>query len=171
MKGIITGIVSVIICSIALMSPLNAAAQHGEKTVGLRAGYSTRNESAIAGIYFQYRFSRYFRIAPNIDYIFRHRGTDAFSFNGNAHFPIALLPSKVNIYPLVGINYTSWNQRISGLDETDDVTTRSGKFGLNIGGGVEWYASPTLKLLFEGKFCWVNKYDTGALTLGIGYVF
>lgn len=167
----ISSLIAIFLFAIAALVPTDAVAQKGEKTVGLRAGYSTRNESAIAGVYFQYRFSRYFRLAPNIDYIFRHRGTDAFSFNGNAHFPISLVPQRLNIYPLAGINYTSWNMRIEGLDETDDVTTRAGKFGINIGGGLEWYATPTLKVLFEGKFCWVNKYDTGALTLGIGYVF
>lgn len=151
---------------------ISADAQTGEKMVGVRAGYNTRNESAVGGIVFQYRFSEHFRLAPEIDYIFRHVGTDAFSFNGNAHFPFAIAHG-LNLYPFAGLNFTSWNTKYSYDDggNLDDVSTRSGKFGLNVGGGIEYYASTTLKISIEGKFCWVNKYDTGTFTIGIGYLF
>lgn len=164
----IFGIVAAIMA--ALSTPFDVSAQRGEKTLGIRAGYNTRNESAMTGIYFQYRFSKHFRIAPNADYIFRHHGTDALSVNGNVHFPFALSP-RWNIYPLAGINFTMWNHRSENLENTDDVSTRSNKFGLNAGGGLEWYATPTLKIMLEGKYCWVKDFDTGAITLGIGYVF
>ena len=62
----ISSLTAIFMFVIAALIPTAAFAQKGEKTVGLRAGYSTRNESAIAGVYFQYRFSRYFRLAPNL---------------------------------------------------------------------------------------------------------
>lgn len=166
-------IITAVVFVISMFVAMPAEAQSGEKMMGVRAGYNTRNESAVGGIVFQYRFSEHFRLAPEIDYIFRKVGTDAFSFNGNAHFPFAL-GQGVNIYPLAGLNFTSWNTKLEYDEEgsnEDDVSTRSGKFGLNVGGGIEYYASTTLKISFEGKFCWVNKYDTGAFTIGIGYVF
>ena len=171
MKSSLHSLLAIIVSAVALTIPTDAAAQTGEKSLGVRTGYNTRNESAVGGIVFQYRFCEHFRLAPEIDYIFRHAGTDAFSFNGNAHFPFAI-SRGLNIYPFTGLNYTSWNTTSNTYsDDIDDVSTRSGKFGLNIGGGLEYYATTTLKVSLEGKFCWVNRYDTGTFTIGISYLF
>lgn len=158
---------------LAVVSLIPASAQRGEKSVGIRTGYNTCNESAIAGIAFQYRFSSHLRIAPNIDYIFKHDNIDAFAFNCNMHFPFAIVQHKINIYPMAGISYSCWNSHhiLPDLENTDDVTSRANRFGLNAGGGVEWYATPTLKLSAEGKFCWVKDFNSGVFSVSIGYVF
>lgn len=144
----------------------------GEKSVGLRGGYTTANKSAVAGLYFQYSFSDHFRIAPDIDYSFRNNGTDAISLNLNAHVPFRFESEKVALYPLAGLNYTSWNihKRIE-IEDNDDAKSRIDRLGLNIGGGVEYYVKPTLKLGFEGKYRWTRDYNSGVLNLSIGYVF
>lgn len=154
-----------------MISAIPFSANAGEKTVGLRAGYNTRAESAIAGLFFQYRFSPHFGIAPNVDYYFRHNDTDALSINLNTHFPFSLgAQSRAALYPLAGLNYTSWNYH---FDDTvnDDVTTRVSRLGLNIGGGFEFYATQSLKLSFEAKATFIKQYTSGSFTLSIGYVF
>lgn len=158
----------IILCSLIPLS-----AQRGEKSAGIRAGYNSCTESAVAGIYFQYRFSEHIRIAPDIDYVFKHNNVDAFAFDCNMHFPFALGTSGINLYPIGGISYSCWNIRhISpDLNNTDDVTTRSNKFGLNAGGGLEWYATPTLKVSAEGKYRWIDDFDSGVFSLSIGYIF
>lgn len=157
---------------LAVISALGASAtERGEKTLGLRGGFNTRNESAVAGVYFQYAFSHHFRLAPNVDYVFRNKGTDALSVNINAQFPINLEATKrFDIYPLAGVNYTSRNHRLNNSDGTD-TSSRTSNIGLNTGLGAEFLCTPSLKVCVEGKFTLVKRYSSGVFTVGIGYVF
>ena len=147
------------------------AAERGEETLGLRAGFNGRNSSAVAGVMFQYAFSSRFRLAPNIDYVFRHKATDAYSMSINAHFPINFGSYKrFDIYPLAGVNFISWNHRLNDTDGLD-TSSRTSRLGLNIGGGAEFYCTSSLKICVEGKFNWVRHFNSGVVNLGIGYVF
>ncbi|MEF9923887.1 MAG: outer membrane beta-barrel protein [Muribaculaceae bacterium] len=156
-----------ILIAIFTLIPSTTFAQRGERTMGLMGGYNTRNQSGIAGIYFQYRFSKYFRLAPDFQYAFQHHNLSSFEFNGNAHFPLKLT-TQINFYPLVGITYQSWRQ--SGIGDAKGTET-SKRFGGNFGGGFEYMATPTLKLLVEGKYSLIKSYSSGGITLGIGYLF
>lgn len=160
-----------LICLLTIMLALPAlATSRGEKTVGLRAGYNTNNESPLAGVFFQYSFSRHFRLAPNVDYIFRNRGEDGIHANLNAHFPIGIGSGRFDIYPLAGIAFTTMYDHNEAGDD-GDVSTRITRMGLNAGAGLEYYVSPSLKLHVEGKFSWVNDFNSGVFCVGIGYVF
>lgn len=143
------------------------AIERGEKSVGLRTGYTTSNHSAVAGLYFQYAFSSRFRLAPDVDYSFRNRGQDAFSFNINGHFPLTDPSSRLTAYPLAGLNYTTWNIRTNA----DDSRTRTDRLGLNVGAGVDYRVTSTLKLGAEAKFRWTRDYNSGVITVSIGYCF
>lgn len=147
-----------------------AAAVRGEKSVGLKAGYCTRNESAVAGAYFQYAFSSHFRLSPNIDYVFRHEGSDAFIFGLTAQFPIGITGSRFDMYPLAGVSYSIWNYQSHG-EASDDVSTRVNRFGLDFGMGVEYKFASALKIFAQGKFNLVKDYNSGIFVVGIGYVF
>lgn len=158
------------------MAPMAYCAdEKGEKTVGITAGYNTRNESAVAGLFFQYRINRLLRIAPDLTYIFRNNHTDGLALNVNLHMPLPVVSDKVNFYPLAGLNYTSWSfhpkTASPAIIEGDDVTTRRSRLGLNIGGGLDIYATSTLRLFIEGKYTGVRHYSTCAFTAGIGYRF
>lgn len=171
-KSIIALLLSVI--SISTYTPCHAA--KGEKSVGLRAGFTTTNNAPVAGLYFKYGFTDYFRLAPDLDYYFRHDNTDAFALNINAEFPFALgKGSNFNIYPLAGFNFTSWNTHntisIDMKSDSDDSSTRSSRMGFNVGAGVEYYATPTLKFSVEGKYGCIKHFDGGIITASIGYVF
>lgn len=148
---------------------------YGRKTVGITAGYNTRNESAVAGLYFQYRLNRLLRIAPDVTYIFRHNDVDGLAMNVNLHMPLPVVSGRVDFYPLAGVNYTSWSLHPKTskpiVADGDDVTTRVSKLAFNIGGGIDIYATSTLKIFIEGKYTAVKTYDTGAITAGIGYCF
>ena len=87
---------------------LTAAADEysGEKTLGLQTGYITYNQSAVAGIEFTYRFNRNFRLAPSVNYVFRHKSVDALMINLNAQVPFPFA-GKWEVFPLAGINYSS----------------------------------------------------------------
>ncbi len=150
------------------------AGSRGEKSVGLRAGFTTRNTTASAGLYFSYRFTEHFRFAPKVDYAFRHHNTDSFSFNFDAEIPISLSPGgRVSFYPIGGLNYSTFSTHTQTINDdiSDDSSERSNHFGLNIGAGLEYFATPTLRLAFESK-CLLMKQNTGGwFTIAIGYRF
>lgn len=157
---------------IGLFSELALCVEKGDKSLGLKGGYTTSNHSAVAGLYFQYAFSSRFRLAPDIMYAFRNDGRDAYSINLNAHIPFSLNDSKFTLYPLVGFNYTSWN--IKGrkeIAENDDAKSRIDRLGFNIGCGVEFNVKPSLKLSFEAKYAALKDYGAGVFNVAIGYVF
>lgn len=170
MSGKLVKFLAVVILLIA-SSPQAAALGRGEKSLGLRGGYNTRNESAVTGLYFQYSFSRHFRLAPNVDYVFRHNGTDAYSANINTHFPIAFdRNERFGMYPFTGVNFISWNHRLNNVDG-QDASSRVSRLGLNFGVGLEFYCTKSLKIHAEGKFNLVKAYSSGVFNIGIGYVF
>lgn len=165
----------IFIClTIVPMTTVGVWAQKGEKSMGLRAGYTTRNNTATAGLYFSYRFTEHFRISPKIDYAFRHNETDAFSFNFDTEYPIALNPTgKVNFYPIAGLNYSTFSTHATTTDneDSDDASIRENHFGLNVGAGIEYFATPTLRLAFESKCQFIKQYTGGWFTVSIGYNF
>lgn len=165
-------VLTLIVAAIILSAPSCFAIEKGEKSVGLRGGYTTSNHSGVAGLYFQYAFSSKFRLAPDVSYAFRNSGTDAYSINLNAHVPFAFSDSRFAFYPIAGLNYTSWNIRGNkDMDENNDSKSRIDRLGFNFGGGLEYYAKPTMKLAFEAKYRALKDYGSGVFTVSIGYIF
>jgi len=157
------------------LSTANVQAQvvKGEKSVGPKLGYVSKNESSSVGLFFQYAFSEHFRIAPEVGYTFRHKDMDAFMFDINAHIPFGFTGEQVAFYPLAGLNYSSWNAHFSreDFDKIDDVSTRTSRFGLNLGAGFELRCSQTLKLTIEAKYCLIKDYSSAMVSAGISFVF
>lgn len=146
-----------------LFSAINLMAQRGEKTVGLLAGYTTENRSAVAGLFFQYRCSSLLRLAPDCQFVIKNNDRSAFIFNGNAHFLIKT-SSKTNLYPLAGITYHNWKGYNS-------IHGNRNRFGANFGAGFEVMATPTLKLSVEAKYSLIKDFSSGNFFASIGYLF
>lgn len=156
---------------VALFSLCIPAVHAGEKTVGVTAGYNTRNDCAVAGLFFRYQMSSLFRIAPDVTYLFKNKDVDGLSINCNVQMPLHVIP-RVKLYPLAGINYTSWNYHYKDIPvDNDDVTTRKNKLGLNVGAGLDINVTSTLRLFVEGKYTGVRHYSSGTISAGIGYSF
>lgn len=144
----------------------------GEKTLGIELGYASRNNSAITGIEFTYRFSRCFRLAPAINYTFRHDNTDALALNINAQIPFSLnKQGSWELFPIAGIGYTSWNFHSpkGWLDE--DVTTRRNRLGLNIGVGTGVNVSSGMRLGAKVEFALNQGYSSANALAFIAYIF
>lgn len=148
---------------IVFFSAIGIMAQRGEKTVGLLAGYTTENRSAVAGLFFQYRCSSLLRLAPDCQFVIKNDDRSAFIFNGNAHF-LVKTSSKTNLYPLVGITYHNWKGYNS-------VHGNQNRFGANFGAGFEVMATPTLKLALEAKYSLIKDFSSGNFFASIGYLF
>ncbi|MBD5229607.1 MAG: porin family protein [Bacteroidales bacterium] len=167
-----------ILLSVACMALVGGVAGARENAMGVRVGYNTRNSSPTAGLWFQHEFAPHFRLAPNVDYIFRHDNSDALSINCNGQFPFHFGQYNAFVfYPLAGINYTSWNYHHSddpadsSSDGDGDVTSRNNRFGFNAGAGLEYRVTPTLKLALEAKGTLVKSYSSATISVSIGYVF
>lgn len=149
------------------------AVERGEKSFGPRVGYVSRTSAVMAGLEFQYCFSRHVRLSPSVDIFFRNKDKDALAVNVNVDFPIAM-SAKWNFYPVIGAGFTSWGHHSKGAGDsegTKDVTTHTNAFGLNAGAGFEFYAMPSLKLSLEGNYKLMRHYPTATVLAGISYVF
>lgn len=168
MKEKLAVVVAVAACLWASVPQAQAQVRRSQKSVGLRAGYVTRNRSALAGLGLTYALSSRVRLAPAVGYVFRHREQDGFLFNLDCQYVIPVTP-RAGLYPLVGAVFSSWNRHWE--DEEGDTSQRATRLGLDIGAGLEYYATPALRLSAEARFDWVRNYDTGVFTLGIAYLF
>lgn len=152
----------------------------GEKTLGIKAGYNTYNHRPLAGAQFSYRFNRLLRLSPNVEYVFRNDGLDAFMANLNIEFVFPLAQGRCDIYPLTGINFSSWNYHstditpmvsASDLPETNDVSSRVSRFGLNAGVGFGVNISGSLRLSASGTYTFIKEFHGANIVLGIHYRF
>lgn len=144
----------------------------GQKSFGPKAGFVSRNTSALAGLVFEYSFSSHVRIAPQAAVIFRHRDLDGLAVDVDMHFPFAFASGRMAFYPLAGLNFTSWGRHYAGEGEDGkDVTSHTNVFGLNVGAGLELYCTRTLKLSIEGRHTVMKHYPTAFVNAGIAFVF
>lgn len=156
----------------AIAAPcVNAELTPGEKSLGPKLGYISRNNSAVAGLVFQYALTPMVRISPEIGCAFRHRNSDALLVDVNVHVPFDIGGPKVALYPLAGLAFNSWTRHGVNLVDDVDVTTHNNRLGLNIGAGFDLRCSSTLKLNIEAKYTLVKSYSSAIITAGISYIF
>lgn len=161
-------IICILILAAIIMPQAGRAANH-EKLFGLSGGYVTRNESAIASVWFTYGLNNYLRLSPNATYVFKHNGVDAFVINADCHFTFRPA-KKVVLYPLAGVGYWSWNTT-THIEDSDDVSSRVQRFALNVGAGAQWMATSTLLVGFEAKYALMKHSPSALFSVSIGYRF
>lgn len=162
---------AIVALTVLIATPASAA-EH-PKDLGITLGYVSRNNSAFAGLVFQYRFSQAFRLSADAEVVFRNENRNAFLIDINAHFPFDL-GRKWEAYPLVGFNSSSWSRHNINADSQGDGSTidkRSTNFGLNAGGGVALRVSSTLKLSLEATFTAVKQNNTARVAALMTYTF
>ncbi|MDE7120322.1 MAG: outer membrane beta-barrel protein [Muribaculaceae bacterium] len=156
------------------MSALTLSANHnfhGEKTLGVRAGYAGYNKSAVAGAEFSYRFNRWLRVAPNANYVFRRSGADALTVNLNVQFPLNFSLDRMAVYPEVGLGFASWNYHGARSAGYDDASTRVSRIGLNLGLGYEIDLTPQLRMGVVGEYLVIRRYHGFNALMSVAYRF
>lgn len=166
----------VLLTAILLTSFASASAQdvHGQKSVGLKAGYVGENESAMAGMFFQYSFNKHVRIAPQLGIIFRNNDKDALTVDMDMQFPIPFGYGKANIYPLAGLAFESWtlhSPKSMTKDDSKDVNTHHNYLGANAGLGFDLKCGESLKLNIEAKYSFLKEFGGFFAYAGIAYIF
>lgn len=144
----------------------------GEKTLGILAGYDTYNKEPLAGVEFTYRFSRLLRLAPKVTYVFRNAGHDALKFNVDVDLMFPLANNRCAVYPFAGFNFSSWNYHpaVPGVN-TDDVSTRVSRAGLNVGAGFDVNITGSLRLSLQGCYTFIKEFHGADISAGIHYRF
>lgn len=143
-----------------------------EKSVGLLGGVSTSEPAPVAGVYFGWGVIPHLRITPSVVYQFEQHGTDAVMINLDVQSPWTLTGTRFRVYPLAGITVSRWNAA-RHHDDAQSEKIRYDRLGFNVGGGVEWKPSALmgLKIFAEGKFAYAYRFNTGVISVGLGYVF
>lgn len=154
-------------------TPVNAAGH--EKTFGVQAGYISRNQSAEAGLFFQYSVSRHFRPAMDATIAFRKQNRDALLVDLNAQMPF-VTGDRFEVYPLAGINFSAWSLHLPAEAKADgdgnsESTNRTSRFGLNAGVGAGLRVTNTLKLKLEAIYTANKSNNAARVSIGIGYTF
>jgi opacity protein-like surface antigen len=144
----------------------------GEKSLGFRFGYNTYNREPITGFQFSYRFNRLIRLSPDVNYVFRRDGRDAMMIDLNVDFMFPFAKGRCSVYPLAGVNYSSWNLHtdLRG-DYTNDVSSRINHFGLNFGAGFDVNISSSMRFSLTGAYNLISDFSGANIMAGIHYRF
>lgn len=161
---------SLFIVLTAMAGTVQASAS--EKSVGIMGGVSTAQPAPVAGVYFGLGVIPHLRITPSITYQFEVNRQDAITLSLDVQSPWKLTGTRFKVYPLVGVNIGRWNF-VNTTADGHSEKHRVDRIGFNVGGGVEWQPSKALglKIFAEGKYAYVKRFDTGIVSIGLGYVF
>ena len=160
MKRLLLTLTSALAAAFMLI-PATATAQKGEMSLGVNGGYATHNDGGYTNFFFQYTPINHIRLAPEIGYVFRNDGKSAFNLAVDLHFPFKL-GRGVDVYPLVGFVFNSWDYRHGA---------NLNLAGADFRGGFDFYLTNYLKLTLQGKYSLMNDVSGGFIGMGIGYVF
>lgn len=150
--------------AVAMATGLRASASSlykGEKTLGVSGGYASYNHGAFANVYFQYTFVPHVRIAPEIGYVIRNDNISGFEVSCDMQFPFRL-SRGFNIYPLAGLVFNAWNNRMG---------ENYNRFGADAGLGFELYITGSFKISLQGKYAFMKNTSGAFVGLSLGYVF
>ncbi len=170
---------------------VSAFAQKGETAVGINLMYGTEISNLGIGAKAQYNFTDAIRGEASFNYFLEKDAMKMWDININAHylFPVA---NKLKLYPLVGVTYTNWNLGSSILsdienelkdmyddwgipsDDAEDFDSGSnskGKFGANLGAGVQYDLSDKFAIGLEVKYQLVSDFNQVVFGIGGTYKF
>ena len=170
-----------------------AFAQKGQKAVGLNLSYGSEIENLGIGIKGQYNFTDALRSEVSFDYFFKKNGCSMWDINVNAHYLFSL-SEKVKVYPLAGLTYTNWifdnvmddydndydydydddiayAPKRSKKDSDEGGSSSTGKFGINLGGGIQYNFTDKVFLNGEIKYQIINNFNQLVFGVGVGYKF
>ena len=118
--------------------------------------YGTQIESMGLGIKYQYNITDPIRLEPSLNYFFENDNVSMLDFNVNLHY-LCPVGRGVKLYPLFGLTLTNWMLDIdTGFGE--DIDDNECRFGVNLGGGVEFDLGHNWAINLEGKYQLVSDF-------------
>ena len=161
MKKILVFLVAVIACCTV------SQAQQGQSAVGVYLNYGNETNVGL-GLKYRYSFNDNWRIEPAFDYYFKHDYVSFWDLGANVHY--VFHPTEVvHIYPLAGLHYANATAHMKDVALGDNVS--DGKFGINLGAGVDFKVAAALTVGIEAKYQIVNDFNQLVVSAGITYCF
>lgn len=142
-------------------------AQQGQSAVGVYFNYGNETNVGL-GVKYRYSFDDHWRIEPAFDYFFKHDYVSFWDLGANVHY-LFHAGDVVNIYPLVGLHYANAKAHTKDLGLGENVS--DGKFGVNLGAGVDFKVAPALTVGVEARYQIVDEFDQLVVSAGITYCF
>lgn len=180
-----------LVAVVMIASVGSAFAQKGEMAGGLNLSYGTEISNLGIGVKYQYNVTNPIRLEGSFDYFLEKDGLKMWDINVNAHylFPVA---DKFNVYPLVGLTYANcgvggasgggfldydgdeeWDADEPSLSgdgsESGSSSTSEGKFGVNLGAGVQYDITDKIAASFEAKYQIISGFNQ--LVIGVGAIY
>lgn len=174
--------------AIVMMASVSVMAQKGEMAGGLNLSYGTEISNLGIGVKYQYNVTNPIRLEGSFDYFLEKDGLKMWDINVNAHylFPVA---EKFNVYPLVGLTYANcgvsgdgffdlndngeWDDDEPSLSgdgsESGSTSSSEGKFGVNLGAGVQYDITSKIAASFEAKYQIISGFNQ--LVIGVGAIY
>lgn len=158
---------SILTLCVALMS-VCAFAQKGQKAVGLNLSYGTEISNLGIGVKGQYNLTDAVRAEAAFDYFLKKDGLSMWDINVNAHylFPVG---NGFKVYPLAGLTYSNWKASWSNDYDGEEGSSSNGKFGVNLGGGVQYDINDKCAINFELKYQLISDYNQAAFGVGVAF--
>lgn len=145
--------------------------------MGLGLNYGTEVECIGLGMKYQYNLTREIRFEPSLDYFFKNDGASMFDINANVHYLVPVA-STATFYPLAGFTYTNWIFDVYDIDinhgnilVNDGGSINKGKFGVNLGAGIEFAMRNNWKMNFELKYQLISDFGQAVFNIGVAYNF
>lgn len=157
---------------IALMS-VCAFAQKGTTALGVNLSYGTEISNVGLGVKGQYNFTDAIRGQLSFDYFFKKDYVSMWDINADVHY-LFPLNKGFTVYPLVGLTYTHWKADLP--DVYDELLgggdSSEGRFGGNVGGGVQYDINSSWAVNFEIKYQILGDgYGQAVFGFGAAYKF
>ncbi|MEO8934768.1 MAG: outer membrane beta-barrel protein [Xanthomarina sp.] len=151
---------------------------HTQAQISIGGGLGYNEEISGPGITgkAEFNITEEIAVSPGITYFF---GSSLYGFNrnvlavdANAHYFFNIIDSKLKIYPLVGLNYSSYksggrNSTIYGYTYSTEKVSNSA-FGVNIGAGARWAFTEKLSVYLEPKYV---ASDFGQVIINAGILY
>lgn len=143
----------------------NAQTRGGESSLGftIGGGFDDVNNATL-GIDYRYCIFDNFRISPSLTYNVKNETLSAWAIDMNAHY-VFNLNEWFGFYPLAGLDLSFWK---SSYDHFSYNFTR---FGVNVGLGVELYATNEFTIGAEVKYLGIKDFDRPTIGFRLGYNF
>lgn len=136
------------------------AAQKGVNALGLNVNYGSEIENFGLGAKFQHGVTDAIRGEVAFNYFFKKNYLKNWNVEATGHYLLDL-SEKATFYPLAGVTYSNWK----AFEESE------GKFGVNLGCGVEYDIDSKLSVGAELKYQIISDFDQIVFSVGATYKF
>ena len=159
----------------------NSRSDSSNGAVGVNVLYGTEVGSVGFGAKFQVNIIQALRAEGEFDYFLKKDYVSAWNASVNFHYQFTVA-NGLRVYPLAGVTYMRVISDNEGLMKdilgpyasyySGDASSSDGKFGANLGAGIEYDLSDSWKINYETKYQLLGKgFDQVVFSAGVAYKF